>query len=83
MQRLGPVINLTPSKKIVVKVEHPPKIGATVVDEEFRIIGKVFDIIGPVSYPYALVKPLVTSPERFIKSQLYTLPKKNKRRKWK
>ncbi len=50
---------LTPSKNIIVKTEKAPKIGAEVVDENLKVIGKVFDIIGPVSAPYAVVKPTV------------------------
>ena len=71
MQRLGRVINVTPSKNIIVKAEKAPKIGSAVVDENLKTIGKVFDIIGPVLSPYAVVRPVVKETEKFANKQLY------------
>ena len=71
LQRLGRVINVTPSQNIVVKTEKTPKVGSTVVDENLKVVGKVFDIIGPVSSPYAIVKPNVKETERLVNKQLY------------
>jgi RNA-binding protein len=73
LQRLGRVLNLTPSQNLVVKTDKPPKIGSAVVDENLKIVGKVFDIIGPVSSPYAVVKPTVKEPEKLSNKQLYLL----------
>ena len=49
MQRLGRVSNVTPSRSVIVKTEKTPKMGAEVVDENLNVVGRVFDIIGPVS----------------------------------
>ena len=73
MQKLGRVINLTPSRNLVVKTEKAPKIGSAVVDESLKIIGKVFDVIGPVTSPYAVVRPAVKEPEKLAGKQLYLL----------
>ncbi len=73
MQRLGRVLNVTPSQNIVVKTENTPKIGLAVVDENLKIVGKIFDIIGPVSSPYAVVKPAIREPEKLSDKQLYLL----------
>ncbi len=81
MQRLGRVSNLTPSQNIVVKTEKTPKIGAPVVDENLKTVGKVFDIIGPVSSPYAVVRPTVKEPEKLVGKQLYLLLSKKERSK--
>jgi RNA-binding protein len=81
LQRLGRVLNVTPSQNIVVKTERTPKIGLTVVDENLKVIGKIFDIIGPVSSPYAVIKPAVKEPERIANKQLYILLSKRERRK--
>ena len=82
MQRLGRVLNVTPSQNIVVKTEKTPKIGSTVIDENLKVVGKVFDIIGPVSSPYAIVKPTVKETARLINKQLYlSLSKKEGSRK--
>ncbi len=79
MQRLGRVLNVTPSQNIVVKTENTPKIGSAVVDENLKIVGKIFDIIGPVSSPYAVVKPAIREPEKLSDKQLYLLLSKKER----
>ena len=81
MQKLGKVRALTPSKNIIVKTEKAPKIGAEVVDESLKVIGRVFDIIGPVSSPYAVVKPTVSEPVKLVHRSVYLLPSKTKRSK--
>jgi len=77
LQRLGKVLNVTPSQNIVVKLEKTPKMGTPVVDESLQVVGRVFDVIGPVSSPYAVIRPSVKNPEKLANKQLYTsLPKK-------
>lgn len=73
MQRLGKVLHVTPSQNVVIKINNPPKIGSAVVDEKLKIIGKIFDVIGPVSSPYAIVKPAIKEPETLANKQLYLL----------
>jgi RNA-binding protein len=73
LQRLGKVLHVTPSQNVVVKVSNPPKIGAAVVDEKLKAVGKIFDVIGPVSSPYAIVKPSIKKPETLATKQLYLL----------
>jgi len=79
LQRLGRVLNVTPSQNIVVKTESTPKIGSAVIDENLKVVGKVFDIIGPVSSPYAVVKPVIREPEKLSDKQLYLLLSKKER----
>ena len=81
MQRLGKVSNVTPSRNIVVKTENPPKIGFEVVDENLNVVGNVFDIIGPVSAPYAVIKSSVREPEKLLNKPVYLLLSKTKRSK--
>jgi RNA-binding protein len=81
LQRLGKVLHVTPSQNIVVKADKTPKIGSAVVNENLKIVGKVFDVIGPVSSPYAVVKPTVKEPEKLTAKQLYLLLSKKKRSK--
>jgi len=81
LQRLGRVLNMTPSRSLVVRTEKTPRIGLSVVDEDLRVVGKVFDIIGPVSSPYTVVRPTIKEPEKLVNRQLYVLPseKRSKR----
>ncbi len=74
LQRLGRVLSVTPSQNIVVKLDKAPKMGAAVIDEKLKVVGKIFDIIGPVSSPYAVIKPLVKDPEKLANKQLYISP---------
>ena len=79
LQRLGRVLNVTPSQNAVVKIDKPPKMGAAVIDENLNVVGRIFDIIGPVSSPYAVVKPSVKDPEKLANRQLYVSPSKRER----
>ena len=79
MQKLGRMRVLTPSKNIIVKTEKTPNIGSEVVDENLKVVGKVFDIIGPVSAPYAVVKPTVSEPAKLLNKPVYLLLSKTKR----
>jgi RNA-binding protein len=79
LQRLGRITNLSPSGNAIVKAENPPKIGFQVVDENLNVVGKVFDIIGPVSAPYALIKPSVREPAKLVNKPVYLLLPKTQR----
>ncbi len=79
LQRLGRVLSATPSRNVVVKIEKPPKIGSEVVDESLKVVGRVFDIIGPVSSPYAVIKSDIKNPERLTNKNLYLLLSKKNR----
>ncbi len=79
LQRLGRVLSVTPSQNIVLKIEKPPKLGAAVIDENLKVVGKIFDIIGPVSSPYAVVRPTIKDPEKLANKQLYVSPSKKER----
>ena len=81
LQKLGRIRALTPSKNMIVKSEQAPRIGSEVVDENLNIIGRVFDIIGPVSAPYAVVKPTVREPSKLLNKPVYLLLSKTKRSK--
>jgi len=79
LQKVGRVRALTPSKNIIVKTEKVPKIGSEVVDESLKVVGRVFDIIGPVSAPYAVVKPTAGEPVKLVNKPVYMLYSKTKR----
>jgi RNA-binding protein len=64
-----------------LKAETLPRIGDTVVDENLKTVGSVFDIIGPVSSPYVTVRPETPRPLHLAKSVLYTVPSPGRREK--
>ena len=81
LKRLGQALHISPSRNIIVKIENVPKIGEIVVDENLKHIGKIFDIFGPVSSPYAAVKPSTRELERLTSKILYVIPSRGERRR--
>jgi len=81
LQRLGQVFHISPSRNIIIKIEGLPKIGETVVDENLKPVGKIFDIFGPVSSPYATIKPTTHELEKLTNKTLYVLPSKRRKEK--
>jgi RNA-binding protein len=73
LQRLGKVLHVTPSQNIVVKTEKLSKLGSIVVNEKLETVGKIFDVIGPTTSPYVIVKPSVKKPDVQANDQLYLL----------
>ncbi|MCL2133968.1 MAG: Gar1/Naf1 family protein [Candidatus Bathyarchaeota archaeon] len=82
MQRIGKVLNITPSNNIIIKTENPPKIGCEIADENLTTVGKIFDIIGPVSSSYAVIKPTIKNPTDLLNKTLYLLPSKQRSKKY-
>lgn len=81
MQRLGLILCVSSTRNIITKIESVPRIGELVVDENLRPIGKVLDVFGPVSSPYASIKPSILEPERLVKKTVYVLPSKRRKEK--
>jgi len=79
LQRLGLILHMSPTRNIIVKLENMPRIGETVVDENLKSIGKVFDILGPVSSPYAAVRPVIQNAEKYVNRMLYAIPSKRRK----
>jgi len=66
-----------------VKTENIPRIGETIVDENLRTVGKIFDLFGPVSSPYVAIRPTILKTEELTSKTLYILPQRGERRKYK
>ena len=81
MQRLGLILHVSPSKNMIIKVERISKIGETVVDENLKPVGKVFDLIGPVSSPYLSIRSMVSDPEKLVNKPVYVIPSKRRKEK--
>ncbi|MDI3502092.1 MAG: RNA-binding protein [Archaeoglobi archaeon] len=57
-RKLGTVLGMSSQRNLIVRMEcsEIPKLNSQVFDKRKRRIGFIFDIIGPVSGPYAVVK---------------------------
>jgi rRNA processing protein Gar1 len=51
------------------------------VNENLKPIGKILDIFGPISSPYASVKPKIQEIGKFADKMLYVLPSKRRKGK--
>jgi RNA-binding protein len=73
LQTLGRVKHMSKSGMLVVALNpaYIPKIGDKVVTRRMEHIGFVTDVIGPVSSPYALVKP--KNLEKVIFEELFVV----------
>lgn len=76
MIKLGYYLHKTPSGKLIVKIsgKKPPKLGSKVVDGRGDLLGVVTDVIGPVSSPYAVIKPLKASLSLNQFEEVYVKP---------
>jgi len=80
LNRIGRVLHISPSGKAVLKAETVPRIGDTVLNGKGRVVGRVFDILGPVDSPYVEVE--VESKRKIVGRLLYVSPRpKNLKRK--
>ncbi len=81
MQRVGYVLHVSSSRNIVAKAENTPRIGDMVIDENLKAVGRVFDIIGPVSAPYVTIKPVIQNAEKLKNKSVYVIPSKRRKEK--
>jgi len=74
--KLGYYLHKTPSGKLIVKIsgKKPPKLGSKVVDSRGNLLGIVTDVIGPVSSPYAVIKPLTAALSLNQLEEVYVKP---------
>lgn len=79
LQRLGRVLHVSQNRNIIIKIENIPKIGAKVIDENLKPVGKVLDIFGPVSSPYASVRSSIQGIGKPLDKILY-VPSSRKRK---
>jgi len=65
--RLGKVLHVSRSSgNLILKAGKMARIGAAVLDSAGRRVGTLFDIFGPVSNPFAAVKPEIDEPGRYV-----------------
>ena len=71
MKKAGKIIHYTKYKVFVVEADKKVILNTYIVDDKGRRIGIVTDVIGPISKPYLVVKPLVENPEKYIGKEVY------------
>jgi RNA-binding protein len=64
MERIGEIVHLAKSGRLIVKVEENINhnlIGQSLIDDKGSKVGKIIELIGPVKSPYASVIPTINS----------------------
>jgi len=79
LRRIGRVLHLTPGGMLIVRAEKTPNLGETVVDDNLKQVGTVFDIFGPISSPYISVKPTTSDPATLLGKTLYAVSRREGR----
>ena len=67
MKSLGRVTTITSSGRLVARADWAPEIGTRVVDREFRVIGTVAALLGPVDHPFVSIRPARAPGQTLLK----------------
>jgi RNA-binding protein len=72
MKRVGTVVRVAQGLAVArVADDDPPRIGASVVDEDLDDVGRIVDVFGPVTEPYVAVTSDDTDPALLLGTKLY------------
>ena len=87
MQEVGEITHLANSGRVIVRLKRPLEEGDYICDDSGRRIGKVTELIGPVSAPFASAIALTNNIKKYVGSKVYFLEepviKRNKSRRYK
>jgi rRNA processing protein Gar1 len=67
VKALGRISTITYSGKLIARANWVPEIGTKVVDREFRVIGTVAALLGPVDNPYVSIRPVRSPGQTLLK----------------
>lgn len=85
MKILGEIENVSYNGLWIIRTEMKPKIGSNVYNQQKKLVGRIINIIGPVSRPYLLVRPKSTDKHQqlqLIGEKMYIMQEsKSKKRK--
>lgn len=73
---IGEVMHLAKSGRLIVKLNSAgtssTKIGELLIDGSGKRVGKVSELIGPVSAPYASVIPMTDRTSRLVGTKVFS-----------
>lgn len=67
MMRIGQVVRLSSEGTIIIRSQTAPPMGGIVCDNRGRDLGRIIRVTGPVSAPYAIVRPVGSMPEGLMR----------------
>jgi len=71
---VGRALHVAHSGALIVKLQRPVPVGAVLVDERGRPVGRVTSLLGPVASPYASVRVMTDRVKRVLGKYLYLKP---------
>ncbi len=78
-------MHLASSGRVIIRLTRPLEEGDYVCDESGRRIGKITELIGPVSSPFASAISLTNNVKKYVGGKVYFLDesviKRNKSRR--
>lgn len=84
-QEVGEVMHLAKSSRLIVRLLgsssreiHP---GEVLIDQNGRSVGKVNEIMGPVTSPYASIIPLIGRPNKVLGLKVFRGKPRTKHKK--
>jgi RNA-binding protein len=85
LQEIGEIMHLASSGRVIIRLTRPLEEGDYVCDESGRRIGKITELIGPVSSPFASAISLTNNVKKYVGGKVYFLDepviKRNKSRR--
>ena len=78
MDKLGIVLHISGSRKIILRTKIKVKTGINVLNEELNSVGRIIDIFGPIRNPYVSIEPIIDAPQRYIGRAVYIMEKNGK-----
>ena len=81
MELLGDILHFSKSGRLIVKIDkYKPfmKSGLNISDNQEKKIGKISEILGPVSSPYASIIPFIQKRNKLSGTKVYINENLNK-----
>jgi len=71
VEKVGYVLRISRSKRIIVKLEKEVREGDILYDDRGRKAGKVIEVFGPIRAPYASLQPLTDRLRGLVGRKVY------------
>lgn len=78
MKELGVIKHYTKTRLFIVEAKEKLPLNTVIVDSRGKPYGEIIDVIGPITNPYLIVKPLVEKPEKYVGSPVYYVKRRRK-----
>jgi len=60
LRRIGKIVSAVSDGHFLARVDFAPRLGTQLYTSGGKALGQVDDVLGPVSSPFVLVRPLVS-----------------------